>query len=118
MKVKDVIDDAGWLKITDLDNFFTVHIDNRGNYMYNLNEGVYIDVPDSMTNVFICDQKMHWPLISYKLYGTTRLAWLLMKINKVGADQMFDAKYPTDEIKYIDKDMIQSVIKTINDYED
>lgn len=47
MRIQD-IDDAyrSYLKVSDLDNFFAIRKDKRGNYVYNLNETVYIDIPD------------------------------------------------------------------------
>lgn len=118
MKVHDVVGDQDWLAITDLENLFTVRQDSRGNYMYNLNESLYLDIPDRQLLSFTCDAQMHWPLISYRLYGTTRLAWLLMKINRVGAGDMFKAKSPSDVVKYVDKDILQQVVRTVNGYED
>ena len=71
------------LKITDLENIFGVYQDKRKNLVYDINETLYINVDKSILSTFICDCDMHWTLISYKLYGTTRLAWLLWKINDV-----------------------------------
>jgi len=105
MKVYDILDES-WLKITDLENMFEVYVDGKGQYAYNLNETMYIDVPDSLLSEFTCDCVMHWPLISHKIYGTTRLAWLLQKINKVQPEDMFKAKNPSDKVKYLDANHI------------
>lgn len=60
---------------------------------------------------------MHWPLISYSIYGTTRFAWLLMKLNGVKAEDTFMPKYPSDKVKYISKDSLPQIVKTVNGYE-
>ena len=59
---------------------------------------------------------MHWPLISYVIYGTTRLAWLLMKLNGVGPEQAFMPKRAADPVKYIGKEQLPQIIKAINGY--
>lgn len=91
MRIKDVdTDNILKLKVGDLDNFFSVHRDKFNRYVANLNETLYLDVPTSELNLFIPDYDIHWPLISHKIYGTTRLAWLLIKINKVTPNSIFD----------------------------
>ena len=105
MKVSD-IDDQQPLKITDMENFFSVFEDKRGNYVYNLNETIYVDAPDSLRE-YRCPHTMHWPLISYKIYGTTRMAWLLLKLNNVSFRDTFKAKMPGDTVKYVDKDSLK-----------
>ena len=66
-----------FLKIQDLENMFDIFEDSRHNRVYNLNKTLYIEVDLDKLPDFICDCEMHWPLISYRIYGTTRLAWLL-----------------------------------------
>lgn len=118
MKVHDIVGDRDWLAITDLENMFEARPDRRGNYMYNLNESLYLDVPESQLREFTCDARMHWPLISYKIYGTTRLAWLLIKINKVETRDVFKAKLPSETVKYVDKEVVQGVVRAVNGYEE
>lgn len=106
MKANDVLDED-WLKITDLENAFDVTQKQDGKYFYNLNETVYLDVDSDRLSEFVCDSRMHWPLISYRIYGTTRLAWLLTKLNRVEARDMFSAKEPGETVLYLDKDSAQ-----------
>lgn len=46
MKLYDVDDDGvkSILKAADFDNFFDVYLDGAGNYFFNLNSTLYIDV--------------------------------------------------------------------------
>jgi len=108
MKKKDVYDNIpGYWKTTDLENLFDINQDSREMYGFNLNENLYIDVPESAIRIYDCQYaEMHWPLISYTLYGTTRLAWLLMKLNGVKAEDTFLPKRSADPIKYIGKEYL------------
>ena len=118
MKIRD-IDDSNLeevLKVTDFEQFFDVYFDRYGNYSYNLNKGLYFRFDKSLLPTYECKHQMFWPLISYKLYGTTRLAWLLMKLNDVQVDQMFEPKMPSDKVLYIPPEKIQWIVEDINDY--
>lgn len=87
MKLKD-LELTG--KTTDFENFFDVEKLDNGLYSFNLNETIFFDAKNGGYNVFIPDHDMFWPLVSYKVYGSTRLAWLLMKVNGVTAETIFD----------------------------
>ena len=89
MRVRNVAGNAEWLKVTDLDNFFSVYKTVAGEYAYNLNSSLYVTPSGGSLKRFTCDCEMHWPLISYRIYGTTRLAWLLLALNGVKLPDMF-----------------------------
>ena len=59
---------------------------------------------------------MHWPLISYKIYGTTRLAWLLWKVNEVGPIDTFRAKQPGDIVYYLPTSLVKEIVSDINSF--
>lgn len=103
-----------WLKITDFENIFDVYLDNKQNYHYNLNQTIYFDISEDNLLEYICTTNCAWPLISYQIYGTTRLAWFLMKINKVDTKNIFDKKQPGDIIKYLEREKLQQVISDLN----
>jgi len=107
MKISDFRDSGtqGYLKITDLENFFEVHKDVYDRFYFNINETLYFDVakPDLNSEnttqlqidstglaVYTCTTPSFWTLLSYKIYGTTRLAWLLMKLNDVDSSNVLD----------------------------
>ena len=119
MKIKQLeLDETGnYLKITDLENWFETFEDKRNNTVFDINRTVYINVDPSKLPDFVCDSEMHWPLISYKIYGTTRLAWLLWKLNGVTAKDVFKAKQPKDEVKYLPKQYSDTIIADINEFE-
>jgi len=114
MKITDFnANDRSWLKMTDLENVFRVYLDKRGNYVYNLNSSLYINADPSMLSTYVLNHDMHWTLISYKLYGTTHLAWLLMKLNDVSTADVFSIKRASDVIYYIPKMQLEPLISNL-----
>ena len=103
-----------FLQITDLENFFDIAVDFNNNYVFNFNKGLYIKVQKSALPEFECKHEMHWTLISYMIYGTTRLAWLLWKLNDVGMADVFKAKQPHDKVKYLPTKYLESLVSDIN----
>lgn len=104
------------LKITDFENFFEVYVDRYGNWSYNLNENLYFKFDREKLQKYTCKHTMFWPLISYQLYGSTRLAWLLMKLNDIDADKMFEPKQPGDVVYYISNEVVQNIVDNINEH--
>lgn len=113
----DISETGKYLKITDLENIFDIYVDKRNNAVFNLNETLYINVDVSQLPEFICNAEMHWTTLSYKIYGTTRLAWLLLKVNNVDARQIFDAKQPGDKVKYLPKKYVDGVVASITEFD-
>lgn len=75
----------------DLDKMFSLFMDEEGRWQYNLNSTFYlIDIPDEVCEWYICPTDMHWGSISWKVYGSPRLAWFLMKLNGVRDYNIFD----------------------------
>ena len=100
-------------KVTDLENAFSIYEDGKNNFVFNLNETVYVNVPQSYLKQYIPDHPLHWSTISHKLYGTTRLAWLLMKLNNVKADRLFTRVLPTQVVYYLDESDVQQLLSTM-----
>lgn len=116
MKITDFpANDRNWLKMTDLENIFNVYLDKRKNYVYNLNSSLYLDAKNADLETFDITHDMHWTLASYKLYGTTHLAWLLMKINNVQAADVFRQLKASEKIKYIPKPQLETLISYLNE---
>ena len=119
MKKNDIYNQIpNYWKTTDLDNLFDINEDTLGRVGFNLNENLYLNIPDNALNIYICQYtEMHWPLISYIIYGTTRFAWLLMKLNNVSVENAFMPKHASETVKYISKTHLPELIKIINGYE-
>lgn len=101
-------------RVSDLDRFFNVYEDADGNNVFNLNETVYLNFPKESLSVYTLKHALQWTLISHKIYGTTRLAWLLMKINNVSLADSFRAVRPGTEILYLPADRVRTVLEAIS----
>lgn len=99
----------------DLENFFNVYTDRKQNYFFNLNSSLYLNVDKSILSKYVLTYNMYWTTISYMIYNTTRLAWLLMKLNNVNAINLFQMKKTGDIIYYLEKTMLNEIIDTINE---
>ena len=87
----------------DLDKMFSLFIDEEGRWKYNLNSTFYlVDIPDEVCQWYTCPTDMHWPSVSWKVYGSTRLAWFLMKLNNVRDLNLFDQVKAGTKIRYLD----------------
>ena len=116
MKIDEADKDAN-TKVTDLEHMFSVFIDRRGNYSFNLNETVYLsDVRKSELPHLTIDHDYYWTTISYRIYGTTRLAWLLMKVNGVRAENIFDIVPRGTAIYYLERGVVNELIQNLRDY--
>lgn len=118
MKLVDLEDNDinAVLKITDLENMFDIYVDKKLNNIFNLNMSLYVNANKNTLPTFQCNYPMHWTLISYHIYSTTRLAWLLWKINDVSAEDVFKAKQPGDIIYYLPQKQVQTIISNINNF--
>ena len=55
MKKRDVYERVpDYWKTTDFENLFDINPDKLGRYGFNLNENLYLDVPDSALNTYTC----------------------------------------------------------------
>ena len=115
IQLPDVIEDDSVYKFTDFDNFFHIYQDKDSNFYYNLNSTMYFDVPQERLKTYVCQHDIHWPTISYNLYGTVRLAWVLMKINNITPDLSFEIIPAGSKVKYLDRSDITTVIENFKD---
>ena len=93
-------------------NVNTVSKDNKVHYFYNILNKVVI--PDGLSSEvygeFDLDRKMSWTFLSYKIYGTIDLWWLLTLVNK--PDYIFMAQGGTS-YKYIKQEYIGSILSEV-----
>jgi hypothetical protein len=87
MKISDL---DNTIEIVDFENMFNIYEDKKTkSYKYNLNESLYINIDLNQCEKYKLTTDAFWPLISYKLYDTTKLYWLLMKINRISGKDIF-----------------------------
>lgn len=102
------------LSKADMENILSIYIDKNNNLVFNLNETLYIK-PLGGLDVMTIDHPMHWSTLSYKLYETTRFAWLLMKINNVSAFNIFNKIEPNTSIYYLSNSDVITILNQINE---
>ena len=102
------------VKFTDFENFLNVYKDEQSFFRFNLNSTLYVRVPSSRLKTFKCQHDMHWSTISYNIYTTVRLAWLLMKLNNISPALAFEKVPAGSSVKYLDRSDVTMVIDKIN----
>lgn len=72
------------LQNTRYENIFKIYQDGDVPF-YNLNKSINFpnDLDPNLFNVFIYDSQMQWPIVSYKLYQTIYLWWLITEVNNI-----------------------------------
>lgn len=117
MKLKDIAIDIenyqNYSQIADFENFLDVCYNKKSQKMnFNLNSTVYFNIDESQYLYTTVSADLHWTIISYNIYGTTRLAWLLMKLNAVNAENTFCLVRAGTKIRYLSKELVQDIIKS------
>ena len=88
----------------DLEQMFGAYLDEQNVWTLNLNSSFYaVGLPDEVFSIYITTTPLHWPTVSYNIYGTTRLAWLLMKLNDVKDGEIFKEIPAATAVKYLEK---------------
>jgi len=88
----------------DLEQLFNAYLDDQNVWTLNLNSSFYaVNLPEEIFSYYITTSEIHWPTISYNIYSTPRLAWLLMKLNDVKDKNIFDPIPSGVAIRYLDK---------------
>lgn len=112
MKLID-IEQENYNKIVDLENLFSVYLNKKDDYFFNLNETIYVNIDKRNLKTFVVDHALDWPVISYRLLKTTRLAWLLMKLNDVKQRDIFKKILPGTIVYYPDETIVSKIAETI-----
>jgi hypothetical protein len=70
----------------DFAKYFSVSQIN-GTYNFNINQNIYFKTYDTFAPSFFQNYQIMardtWPLISYKLYNTIELWWLICRVNQI-----------------------------------
>lgn len=112
---EDIENYSNTVRITDFEHFFNVYDDNkRSCETFNLNATLYLNADKSAMLSSMVQHDTFWPQLSYSIYSTPRLAWMLMKLNNVKAEDMFKPVPTGSTIYYIDQDTMQDIIQQIN----
>lgn len=113
MKISDISEAVGGVASIDMDNFFDVFTDRRGNYQYNLNQTLYFDASGASLPMYLTKCDLHPTIISYNIYGTPRLFWLICKLNGITDPSIkVDSGTP---ILYIPKESLGGIVEFMRD---
>lgn len=111
-------EDVNTIQLTDLANIFNVYEDgNLGNFQlsYSINRTFNIIGLDNINRKYydnyIIKELDTWLSISYQIYNTTRLWWLVCKMNNV--TDPTQSPVVGDQIKLLKKTYIDNILETI-----
>lgn len=116
MKIIDIqATDISEIDSNDLDNFFNVYISQNNDYVFNLNSTLYFsnisNIPLKYFKYYECKNGDTFMGISYKLYKTTHLWWLLMKLNNVR--DAFATIRIGNYLRYLDQSIVNNIISSL-----
>lgn len=102
------------LKVTDYESILDVYVNKRGNWLFNLNSRMEVDADDVLADHLVTHDS-HWPIVSYDIYATTRLAWLLMQVNHVKPADVFKPVLAGTTVKYLPPEQLRDVVTAMQD---
>ena len=113
-KFQNNIEDLPVLELYRYENIFKVfETGDKNFYFYNINKK--ISLPDDLNTTFFdyvtLDKKIPLTTLSYRLYGTTYLWWLILVINKI--DNPVRDLPVGKKLKYIKNEYIKDVLDNI-----
>lgn len=96
----------------DFANLFNVYQNKEHKYFYNINRGLFLKNLDEMAPGYFSQYEIKykdtWPLISYKIYGTIELWWLVCKANNI-LDPTFDPVVG-ENIQILNREVVDSIL--------
>jgi len=119
MKTFEIDELKEFVSNKDLANLFHIHTDEtlaiENNKVFNILRTLYLtdlnEIPISYFEYYVVRETDTWPGISFKLYRTVELWWMLMKLNNI--KDPFIEPIVDSSIRYISKDELNNVLKTI-----
>lgn len=94
------LQDTSPIESTDIESLLTYYTID-GQLKCNLNTGITITTNDLAFEMFHVTTSMFWPQISYLIYGTSSLYWLLQQINPEITSTCFDKVEAPAHIRYL-----------------
>ena len=109
-----------FIEVYDIANLFTVHQEytnenNTAKLIFNINKTISFkntdEAPETYFDSYFPRESDAWPLISYNYYGTTRLWWLICKINNIQDPSI--EPYEFGEIKILKKEHVNNILNQL-----
>lgn len=113
-KYQNKIEDLPTLEMFRYENIFKVYTTGeKGFYYYNINKTIQLpeNIDSSLLNYVVLNNNTPLTTLSFQLYGTMHLWWLICILNNI--------KNPVDElpigkqIRYVKKPFLKEVINSI-----
>lgn len=101
------------LQNTRYENIFKIYTDADGLPFYNLNKSVNFpnNLDPELFGVLRYDSATQWPILSYKLYQTIYLWWMITEANKIQNPFILPPVGTT--LRYIKPEYVQYVLAQI-----
>lgn len=118
-KLADVLIDLSDSKIEqdidafDYENCLRVNVDDKNNFYFNLNQQLWFEMDQSSLLSATTNADAYWTTISWNLYKTTRLAWLLLQVNNVKPDNVLDIVKSGSVIKYVPNQYLDQLVEEL-----
>jgi hypothetical protein len=67
------------------ENIFKLYQNENNQYFYNFKRSISFpdDIDDNLISEFVLDRTVPWTIISYNIYGTIFLWWVITELNKI-----------------------------------
>jgi len=102
------------LRVENYENIFNLYQDINNNYYYNLLQTIHIpdNLPEGYYDTYIVGYQDTWTVISYKIYGTPNLWWVITHTNKI----INPTKIPEPgvELKILKTGVVKEIISQIS----
>lgn len=97
------------------ENLFNVYQNDKDQYFYNILSKV--NFPSNLDSAYfdtftVPNSNMPYTLISYKLYGTTLLWWVVCSVNNITSPVFFPQA--GTKLKVLKPELVSAVIKLVN----
>lgn len=95
------------------ENIFKVYKNDKGQYYYNINKSIVFpeNIDKTKVSFITVKQKQAWTTISYNVYGTIELWWLICLLNKI--DNPIKQPEPGTVLKVLNYDALNDVLVEI-----
>jgi hypothetical protein len=95
------------------ENIFNVYSDSDVGYFYNLLKTVNFpsDISSDVYDIYVIEPKDTWPLISWKMYNSIFLWWVICSVNNI--INPLNMPTPGTEIKIVKTRYLQTILNNI-----
>ena len=111
---QNYIEDLPTLEIYRYENIFKVYQTSQSNaYFYNIIKSISVpgDISSQIFQTITLPNNMPYTTLSYNLYGTTYLWWLICILN--GIQNPFDINNAGTSVKVLKREYIKTVLNAI-----